>query len=84
MDVFACQVCHAAAEPIPDSNVVIVRHALGCAVLISQCKARWPEMLHPVDCPENPSKFALISACNCLVKFSTHSLISERNDEGSP
>jgi hypothetical protein len=42
MDMFTCQHCTAAPEPLPDSNLVMVRHGAGCEVLIAQTKARWP------------------------------------------
>jgi hypothetical protein len=42
MDVFACQQCNAAPEPLPDSNLVMVRNGAGCEVLIAQTKARSP------------------------------------------
>jgi hypothetical protein len=54
VDVFACRHCNAAPEPLPDSNLVVVRHAAGCAVLIAQTKARWPAQ--PTTLPEVPGQ----------------------------
>jgi plasmid replication initiation protein len=40
--MFAGQHCNATPEPIPGSNLVVVRHSAGCAVRVAQTKARWP------------------------------------------
>lgn len=52
MDVFACQQCNAAPEPLPDSNLVMVRNGAGCEVLIAQTKARSP--LTTTALPQTP------------------------------
>jgi hypothetical protein len=51
--MFACQHCTAIPEPIPGSNLVVVRHGAGCEVLIAQTKARWPAQ--PARLPDTPS-----------------------------
>jgi hypothetical protein len=40
MDLFASQHWTAVPEPLPDSNLVMVRHGARCEVLIAQTKAR--------------------------------------------
>jgi hypothetical protein len=41
-------------EPLPDSNLVMVRHGAGCQVLIAQTKARWP--LTTTALPDTPAE----------------------------
>jgi hypothetical protein len=53
-DVFACTHCTAAPEPLPESNLVVVRHGAGCEVLIAQTKARWP--LTTAALPDTPAQ----------------------------
>jgi hypothetical protein len=54
MDVFACPHCTAAPEPLPESNLVVVRHGAGCEALIAQTKARWP--LTTAALPDAPAQ----------------------------
>jgi hypothetical protein len=54
MDMFDCPHCTAAPEPLPDSNLVMVRHGAGCEVLIAQTQARWP--LTTAALPETPAQ----------------------------
>jgi hypothetical protein len=58
MDVFACQRCDAAPEPIPGSNAVIVRHGAGCVRLAERIKARWPLTASELPGAPNPQPFA--------------------------
>jgi hypothetical protein len=51
-DVFACTHCTAAPEPLPDGNLVVVRHDAGCEALIAQTRARWP--LTTAALPQTP------------------------------
>jgi hypothetical protein len=45
MDMFACQHCSAVPELVTDgrAQLSVVRHALGCATLQAQVRARWPD-----------------------------------------
>jgi hypothetical protein len=52
--MFACQHCSAAAEPIPGSNLAVVRHAPHCETLQAQVRARWP--LTPATLPDTPGQ----------------------------
>jgi hypothetical protein len=54
IDAFACQHCTAAPEPLPDSNLVVVRHGLGCPTLQAQVRARWPD--EPTRLPDTPAQ----------------------------
>jgi hypothetical protein len=54
MDIFACPHCTATPEPLPESNLVMVRHGAGCEVLITQTKARWP--LTAAALPDTPAQ----------------------------
>ncbi|HZU50073.1 MAG TPA: hypothetical protein VFA16_22900 [Mycobacterium sp.] len=53
--VFGCQVCGAVPEPVPDSNLVVVRHAAGCEVLVERIKTRWwPNVHDGAQLPPSP------------------------------
>jgi hypothetical protein len=54
VDVFSCRQCTAEAEPIPDSNLAVVRHAFDCETLQAQVRARWP--LTPATLPDVPGQ----------------------------
>jgi hypothetical protein len=56
MNAFACQHSTAAPEPLPDSNLVMVRHGAGCEVLIAQTRARWPVTQNASRLPATPAQ----------------------------